>query len=89
MIHLCIRGRDVFVERDEFETHEDAVFRAWYLTRHVGADPHAEEMSRIESCKRKYGTSYVGVTRPPSGVGGRAPSLPVPATGQGAKMQAS
>ena len=58
MIHLCIRGRDVFVERDQFEAPEDTVFRAWYLAHQAGTEPNAEEMSFIESCKRKYGTTY-------------------------------
>lgn len=61
MIHVCIRGRDVFVERDQFEAPEDAVFRAWFLAQHAGTKPHVDEMSRIESCKRRYGTSYSGL----------------------------
>jgi hypothetical protein len=68
MIHVCIRGRDVFVERDQFEAPEDAVFRAQFLAQHAGTEPHAEELSRIESCKRRYGTSYTStVTRARAG----------------------
>lgn len=58
IVHVCIRGRDVFVEQDPFETREDAFFRAWFMAKHAGTGPHIEELSRIESCKRKYGATY-------------------------------
>lgn len=56
-VHCSVRGRDVFVQQDQLESREDAVFRACFIATNASA-PHVDALSRIEACKRRYGVTY-------------------------------
>lgn len=56
-VHLCVRGKDVFVQVGELESPEEALFRTRYIAMNA-SDPHAAERSFVESAKRRYGVSF-------------------------------
>ena len=56
-VHLCIRGKDVFVQVGDLENVQEALFRARYIAMNA-TDPHAAERSFVEATKKRYGVSF-------------------------------